>query len=248
MAANTPGNFRGWVEDRGQMSPGSLNSENSIITDDGTSWNIKLGTVNGKEMSAPLFKRNSSRVFWKYFTYYWFEPLVGTIALCVCLSITASHPPVFPLCTLAHFGRCGRPLATNPPVWGRAEREERERSSGPAPAAPAAHLTSPPRHHSTAHIVRVRAIHWTHSGHRLSGPRPPVSVHTLATLTPGCGRAEVSSGRVYSLTITHITGGIQAGRDWMQWSRPPRHIHEHSGEMLDICPEYKRLQPSVTVA
>ena len=197
-------------------------------------------------MGAPLFKRNRSRVFWKYFTYYWFEPLVGTIALCVCLSISASHPPVFPLCTLAHFGRCGRPLATNPPVWGRAERGEREElwSRPGRPGCPLNITTTAPQH--SPHCPGPGHTLDTLRSPGLRAPAPgqcPHSGHTDTRLWLGWG---VQWPSVQPHHHPHHRG--DTGRDWMQWSRPPRHIHEHSGEMLDICPEYKRLQPSVTVA
>ena len=137
---------------------------------------------------------------------------------------------------LAHFGLCGRPLATNPPVWGREERGE---SSGPAPPAPAAHLTSPPRHHT----VCGPAIHWPPVSRAPDPGSLSLCVHTLATLTPGCGRAEVSGGRAghwphqhpgHSHRPRHLYGdfcstGTQLKCNGRAPARAasPRHIHEH---------------------
>ena len=168
-----------------------------------------------------------------------------------CVDITASHPPVFPLCTLAHFGRCGRPLATNPPVWGRAERGERGALVPPRPPR----LPTLHHHHGT-----TAQPTWSgsgpyigHSAPGLRAPAPgqcPHSGHTDTRLWPGWGVQWPSVQPHHHPHHQGDTGWLRSGprRDWMQWSRPPRHIHEHSGEMLDICPEYKRLQPSVTVA
>ena len=99
--------------------------------------------------------------------------------------------------------------------------------------------------------ITTTAPHSVRPGHtlatRVPGPGPRVSlslcVHTLATLTPGCGRAEVSGGRAghwphqhpgHSHRPRHLYGdfcstGTQLKCNGRAPARAasPRHIHEH---------------------